>query len=99
ASIGAAGSGGNYAGWAIVIVYENLTSSQYNSIRVYDGFQQVYNGGPSLISSVTLNGLNVPSGAMSFRDAKMGVIVWEGDANLRQDYLKINGNSFYNELN
>lgn len=98
ASIGAVSSGGNYAGWCIVVVYQNDAVS-YNSIRVYDGFQQVYNGGQAQISSVTLNGLDVPSGAMEARDAKMGVMVWEGDANLKEDYLKINGTKFYNALN
>jgi len=99
ASVGSAGSGGNYAGWCIVVVYENLTSSVYNSVRVYDGFQQVYSGGAAQISSVTLTGLNVPSGPMDLRDAKMGAMVWEGDANLKLDYLKINGTNFYNGLN
>ncbi len=99
ASVGAVSSGGNYAGWCIVIVYENLQSSTYNSVRLYDGFQQVYNGGASQISSVTLTGLNVPSGAMNFRDAKMGAMVWEGDANLKLDYLKINGTNFHNSIN
>jgi uncharacterized repeat protein (TIGR01451 family) len=99
ASVGSAGSGGNYAGWCIVVVYENLTSSVYNSVRVYDGFQQVYSGGAAQISSVTLTGLNVPSGPMDLRDAKMGAMVWEGDANLKLDYLKINGTNFFNELN
>jgi len=98
ASIGSVGSGGNYAGWCIVVVYENLYVA-YNSVRVYDGFQQVYSGGSSLISSVTLTGLNVPSGALSDRDAKMGAMVWEGDANLKLDYLKINGTNFHNGLN
>ena len=99
ASVGSAGSGGNYAGWCIVIVYENLYASVYNSVRVYDGFQQVYNGGSAQISSVTLTGLNVPSGSMNLRDAKMGAMVWEGDANLKLDYLKINGTSFQNSIN
>lgn len=98
ASVGSVSSGGNYAGWCIVVVYENLNIN-YNSVRVYDGFQQVYSGGSSLISSVTLTGLNVPSGALYDRDAKMGAMVWEGDANLKLDYLKINGTNFQNGLN
>ena len=98
ASVGSTGSGGNYAGWSIVVVYENM-DVPYNSVRVYDGFQQVYAGGSALISSVTLTGLNVPSGALNFRDAKMGAMVWEGDANLKMDYLKINGTNFQNGLN
>jgi len=98
ASVGSVSSGGNYAGWCIVVVYEN-DAMPYNSIRVYDGFQQVYNGGQVQVSSVTLNGLDVPSGSMDLRDAKMGAMVWEGDANLKADYLKINGIKFYNDLN
>ncbi len=98
-STGSSISGGSYAGWCIVVVYENLTQSAYNSVRVYDGFQQVFANGSPLISSVTLTGLNVPSGALDMREAKMGAMVWEGDANLKQDYLKINGTNFYNGLN
>ena len=98
ASVGSVSSGGNYAGWTIVVVYENQ-DVPYNSVRVYDGFQQVFASGSPLISSVTLTGLNVPSGALYNADAKMGAMVWEGDANLKQDYLKINGNNFYNGLN
>ncbi len=99
ASVGSASNGGNYGGWCIVVVYENPVASVYNSVRVYDGFQQVYAGGVSQVSSVTLTGLNVPSGPMDLRDAKMGAMVWEGDANLKLDYLKINGTNFYNGLN
>ncbi len=99
ASVGSVSNGGNYAGWCIVVVYENNAQTYYNSVRVYDGFQQVYNGGSSLTSSVTLTGLNVPSGALSFRDAKMGAMVWEGDANLKQDFLKINNIKWQNPLN
>ncbi len=98
ASVGSVSSGGNYAGWCIVVVYENA-EVPYNSVRVYDGFQQVFASGSPLISSVTLTGLNVPSGALDLRHAKMGAMVWEGDANLKLDYLKINGTNFYNGLN
>jgi uncharacterized repeat protein (TIGR01451 family) len=98
-SVGATGNGGNYGGWCIVVVYENFSLPSYNSVRVYDGFQQVFNGGAAQITSATLTGLNVPSGPMSLRDAKMGAMVWEGDANLTLDYLKINGINFQNSLN
>ena len=99
ASVGSVSNGGNYAGWCIVVVYENNIQTFYNSVRVYDGFQQVFNGGSALTSTVTLTGLNVPSGPMSLRDAKMGAMVWEGDANLKQDFLKINGIKWSNPLN
>lgn len=97
-STGATGGGGNHGGWSIVVVYENALVS-YNSVRVYDGFQQVYNGGSLTTTTVTLTGLNVPSGTLAAADAKMGVVAWEGDANLKGDFLKINGNIFSNATN
>ncbi len=95
---GAIDNGGNNGGWCIVVVYEN-ESVNYNSIRIYDGFEQVYNNGNPQATSVTLTGLNVPSGELETGDVKMGVLAWEGDANLKGDYLKINGNLFSNATN
>ena len=92
------GLAGNHGGWTIVVVYEN-NGEPYNSVRVYDGFQKVYSGGAAHTTSVTLTGLNVPSGTMASGDAKMGVMVWEGDANIQGDFLKINGNLFSNSTN
>lgn len=97
-STGAIDNGGNNGGWCIAVVYEN-DSSGYNSIRIFDGFQQVYNNGNPLATTVTLSGLNVPSGILEAGDAKMGVLAWEGDANLNGDYLKINSNLFSNATN
>ncbi|MGH2563514.1 MAG: hypothetical protein ACRDE5_03310, partial [Ginsengibacter sp.] len=97
-SVGHIANGGNHGGWCIVVVYEN-SNVNYNSIRIYDGFEQVYNGGNPLSNTVTLTGLNVPSGNLQSGDAKMGVLAWEGDANLMQDYLKINSNLFSNATN
>ncbi|MEO6330333.1 MAG: T9SS type A sorting domain-containing protein [Ginsengibacter sp.] len=97
-STGAATDGGYNGGWSILVVYEN-SNLNYNSIRVYDGFRKIYNGGNSLTTSVTLTGLNVPSGTLSSADAKMGALVWEGDAKLKEDFLKINGNLFSNATN
>lgn len=97
-STGAIFDGGNHGGWSIVVVYKN-SLLPYNSVRVYDGFQTVYNGGDTTTSTITLTGLDVPSGALQTSDAKMGVIVLEGDANLWGDFLTINGNTFWNELN
>ncbi|MEO8824168.1 MAG: T9SS type A sorting domain-containing protein [Ginsengibacter sp.] len=97
-SIGSIDNGGNHGGWSIVVVYEN-SGELYKSVRVYDGFQQVYSGGNPTTTTVTLTGLDVPSGTMAADDAKMGVVAWEGDANLTGDFLKINGNTFSNETN
>lgn len=97
-SAGSVYDGGNNGGWCIVVVYEN-SSVSYNSVRLYDGFAQVYNNANPLTTTVTLTGLNVPSGALTSADAKMGVLAWEGDANLAKDFLKINGNLFSNITN
>ena len=97
-STGAIDNGGNNGGWCIVVVYEN-DAVNYNSIRIYDGFQQVYNNGNPLSTSVTLTGLNLPSGELAAGDAKMGVLAWEGDANLKGDFLKINDSLFSNATN
>ena len=97
-SIGSIAGGGNHGGWTIVVVYES-NSEPYNSVRVYDGFQKVYSGGSATTTSVTLTGLSVPSGTMAPGDAKMGVMTWEGDANLKGDFLKINGKLFSNTTN
>ena len=90
-STGTGGDFGNYGAWSIVVVYENPTLN-FNSIRVFDGYQQVYNGGSATTSSVTLTGLNVPSGALSATDAQLGIMAFEGDAHYDGDFFKINGN-------
>ncbi len=92
------GIAGNHGGWTIVVVYES-NNVPFNSVRIYDGFQKVYSGGAAHTTSVTLNGLNVPSGTMASADAKMGVMTWEGDANIKGDFLKINGALFSNSTN
>lgn len=97
-STGAIDNGGNHGGWDIVVVYEN-PSLPFNSIRVYDGFQVVYNGGNDTTSTITLTGLNVPSTPLQSSDARMGVAVWEGDANLPGDFFNINGQTFSNATN
>ncbi len=97
-STGAIEDGGNNGGWSIVVVYENQ-ALPFNSVRVYDGFEVVYNGGNDTTSTITLTGLNVPSTPLQSSDARMGVVVWEGDANLPGDFLTINGNLFSNQTN
>lgn len=97
---GNGGAVGNYGGWGIMVVYEN-DAVDYKSIRVYDGFQSIKRPGGSaiFIKNFTLIGLDVPSGAISLEDARMGLMTWEGDANYTNDYLKINGNAFSNGIN
>ena len=97
-STGMGGDFGNYGAWSIVVVYENPVLN-FNSVRIYDGFQQIYNGGAATTTNITLTGLNVPSGTLSSADAKIGIITWEGDAKYNGDFFKINNNLFSNAIN
>lgn len=75
--------GGNFGGWAIVIVYKNAILP-LNQLNVYDGMQSV----PREIN-ITLNSLNV----IDTNDAKIGFVAWEGDKNIAiNESLLINGN-------
>ena len=97
-STGIGGDFGNYGAWSIVVVYENPTLN-FNSVRIFDGYQQIYNGGGATSSTINLSGLNVPSGALSLTDAKIGIVGWEGDARYGGDFFKINTSLFGNGLN
>ena len=89
---------GNYGAWGIMIVYEN-PALNFSSVRVYDGFQQVYNGGNNTSNTIVLTGLNVPSGPVAPADAKLGLLGWEGDSRYNGDFFKINGILFSNAIN
>ncbi|MBS1743509.1 MAG: T9SS type A sorting domain-containing protein [Bacteroidetes bacterium] len=102
---GSIGSGGAYAGWTIVVAYEN-TAVAYNSVRVYDGYAQVFNTGSATTLSVTLSGLNVPNNPLAADEAVMASMAWEGDANLygsvtspEGDFIKVNGIDVSNAMN
>lgn len=102
---GVASSGGYFGGWVIVVAYENPTQP-YNSIRLYDGFAQVYNSGIPSYLSITLTGLNVPTTPLLANEAVMGTMSWEGDANLgptvtnrEGDFIKINNIPVSNAVN
>lgn len=97
-STGAGGDFGNYGGWSIVVVYENPALS-FSSVRLYDGFQQVYIGGGATITNITLTGLNVPSTPLAAADAQMGIVTWEGDARYDGDNFSVNNNPVSNALN
>lgn len=105
ATTGSTNGGGYFAGWSIVVVYENLTQP-YSSVRAYDGYLQVYNGGASTTQSITLTGLNAPSTPIIASDAYMSTMAWEGDANLAAsssspngDYIKVNTVAVSNPVN
>lgn len=104
-STGEISGGGYFGGWALVVVYEN-TDKNFSSVRVYDGFLQVFDGGSPVTQSITLTGLNVPTVPENASDAYMSVMSWEGDANLAAswfnpdgDYMKVNGVKVSNNVN
>ena len=79
--------GGNFGGWAIVIIYKNDTLP-LNQLNVYDGMQSI----PDEIN-ITLNSLNV----IDNQDARIGFVAWEGDKNIAvNESLLINGNLIAN---
>lgn len=80
-------SGGNFGGWAIVIVYKN-PALPLNQLNVYDGMQGVPN-----VINITLNSLNV----IDNQDARIGFVAWEGDKNISvNESLTINGQELEN---
>ena len=105
AATGTISGGGYFAGWALVVVYENQLLP-YSSLRVYDGFLQVYDDGIVTSQTITLNGLNPPTSFANASDAYMSTVSWEGDANLAAsasnpngDFIKVNGIAVTNAVN
>ena len=80
---------GNYGGWCIMVVYENPTLD-YNSVRVYDGFQQIYAGNPVTSTTLTVTGLNVPAAGLTATEAKVSLMTWDGDARFEGEFFRIN---------
>lgn len=84
-------NGTNFAGWALVIIYEN-TSLPLNQLNVYDGLQSIPISSqipPEVSLSITLNSLNVIDNA----NARIGFVAWEGDRSIQvSESLYINNN-------
>ncbi|MDI1316508.1 gliding motility-associated C-terminal domain-containing protein [Flavobacterium sp.] len=91
-------NGTNFAGWAIVIVYENA-SLPINQVNVYDGLEALSSPNPGVvIDELTINLSNLY--VLDNTDAKVGFIAWEGDANIsNQESLLINGNILSDAIN
>ncbi len=70
----------NFAGWAILIVYENPTLT-LNQLNIYDGLQGV----PDALQ-INLTNLFV----MNNTNAKAGFIAWEGDSQLATETFSVN---------
>jgi gliding motility-associated-like protein len=79
----------NFAGWAILLVYENNTLP-LNQINIYDGLQGV----PDALE-INLTNLYV----INDSGAKAGFIAWEGDVALATETFTVNGDVLSNASN
>jgi len=79
----------NFAGWAILIVYQN-EQLPLNQLNIYDGLQGVPD---NLV--INLTNLFVSNNA----NARAGFIAWEGDSQLPTETFNVNGISISNALN
>ena len=79
----------NFAGWAILIVYENPNLT-LNQLNIYDGLQGV----PDALQ-INLTDLYV----LNNTNAKAGFIAWEGDSQLPTETFTVNGISISNAYN
>jgi gliding motility-associated-like protein len=84
------GSGTNFGGWAVTVVYED-PSLPSNQVNFFDGLESVSRNNPTL--DITLNNLRV----LDTQGAKIGFLAWEGDRSLAvNETLRINGNILSN---
>lgn len=79
----------NFAGWAILIVYENPNLT-LNQLNIYDGLQGV----PDALQ-INLTNLYV----LNNTNAKAGFIAWEGDSQLATETFSVNGITISNPFN
>lgn len=85
--------GGNYVGWAIVVVYED-TDIEDNLVAVYDGFE--FLDGTNSTINILLDGFRITNAANS----KISFLAWEGDENISAgEELRINNLLVSNALN
>ncbi|SNY04811.1 beta strand repeat-containing protein [Paractinoplanes atraurantiacus] len=74
-----------YAGWSLVLAYQNPNEAMH-SLRVFDGFGVVTSNDTSV--NIPVTGFQTPDlGAVN---AKIGTVVYEGDLGLEGDNLKLN---------
>ncbi|AGL21292.1 Ig-like domain-containing protein [Actinoplanes sp. N902-109] len=83
-----------YAGWSLVIAYQNA-SLPMRDLRVFDGFGVVSSNATSV--DIAVNGFLTPgTGQVT---TKIGTVVYEGDLGKTGDTLKLNGTSMYDDRN
>lgn len=79
----------NFAGWAILIVYQN-DNLPLNQLNIYDGLQGVPDN-----FQINLTNLYVIDNS----DATAGFIAWEGDSQLPTETFFVNNYELSNDLN
>ncbi|MBL8520264.1 MAG: DUF11 domain-containing protein, partial [Betaproteobacteria bacterium] len=84
---------GNWGGWVLVVVYQNLSESVKNLV-VYDGYGLVNNANPVTV---------VPSGFLTPLSGpvvtRVGASGYDGDLNLTGDGFSVNGTALTDSLN
>lgn len=84
------GTGTNFGGWAIYVIYEDNTLP-LNQIILFDGLEGVSESNPEI--NILLENLNV----LDNTGAKIGFLAWEGDQGLAiNETLSINGDILSN---
>ncbi|WP_328331596.1 hypothetical protein OHA70_11840 [Kribbella sp. NBC_00382] len=82
----AAGTGSDrYAGWSLVIAYED-PDEPLRDLTVFNGYARVTTG--DVIKTSISGFLAPPSGAVN---ARFGSVTYEGDAGISGDYFAVNG--------
>ena len=82
-----------YAGWSIVVAYEDPTQP-LRDLSVFNGYAQITN--QDVLTTSISGFLAPPRGAVN---AKFGMVTYEGDAGITGDYFKINGASLADASN
>ncbi|CAM3482656.1 hypothetical protein AEQU2_02620 [Aequorivita lipolytica] len=84
------GTGTNFGGWAVAVVYED-DSLPNNQVNIFDGLESVSQTNQTL--NITLDNLMV----LDTQGAKIGFLAWEGDRGIAvNETLRINGNILSN---
>lgn len=84
---------GRYAGWSLVVVYEN-PDEPWRNLTVFDGYERASRGNPV---NITVSGfLAPPTGPV---DANIGMIAYEGDNRYTGDYAEFEGVRLGDALN
>ncbi|GAA1598451.1 Ig-like domain-containing protein [Actinoplanes couchii] len=85
-----------YAGWSLVIAYQNA-AKPLQSLHVYDGFGVVDTNTTSV--DITVSGFQTPSDTSTDVQASIGAVVYEGDLGKVGDTLKLDNQSMSDAAN